>query len=95
MIATACTRLAIIYGDYQHFDSSLSEIKNLFGIATSDGKEHFLVPILLAHIDKKGQSDPAYCEGYVDGAGLFDFANHTALLRTKSSSGLTRVCDSS
>ncbi len=65
---------AIIYGDYQHFDASLSEIKNVFDISVPDGKEHFLVPILLAHIDKKGQSDPAYSEGYVDGIGLLDFA---------------------
>src|SRR5436190_24356695 len=38
---------AVIYGDAEHFDPEQSPIANLYDLTTPDGKEHFLLPLLL------------------------------------------------
>lgn len=47
---------SMIYGEYEHFDPKLSEICNIFDIVANDGKEHFLLPILLSYIQHKGET---------------------------------------
>lgn len=46
---------AILYGDYKYYDPSNSPVLNLFNLSKSDGKEHFLTPLLLANIESLGE----------------------------------------
>jgi len=46
---------AIIYGDHQYFDPAASPIANVFEISTNDGREHFLLLLLLVHIERTGE----------------------------------------
>ena len=39
---------AIIYGDTEHYDPDASPIANLFNISQRDGREHFLLAVLIA-----------------------------------------------
>jgi hypothetical protein len=55
---------AIMFGDYRHFDPSASPIANVFEISSTDGREHFLLPILLAHIERSGEVGRR--EGFVE-----------------------------
>jgi hypothetical protein len=54
---------AIIYGDFQHYDPSASPVANVFEISRPDGREHFLLPIVLAHIERQGEV--GHEEGFV------------------------------
>jgi hypothetical protein len=54
---------AILYGDYRYYDPSASPIANVFEISQPDMREHFLLPLLLAHIERTGGVGQA--EGYV------------------------------
>lgn len=54
---------AIIYGDYNYYVPSESKICNVFDIGTDDGREHFLLVMMLAFIEVEGlNSDDS---GYV------------------------------
>jgi hypothetical protein len=54
---------AISYGDYRYYDPSSSPIANLFEISRPDVREHFLLPLLLAHVERTGEVGQE--EGYV------------------------------
>jgi len=41
---------AVIYGDGEHYDPTRSPVTNLFDPATSDGRTHFLTPIILGSL---------------------------------------------
>jgi hypothetical protein len=41
---------AVIYGDAVHYDPARSYVGNLFDVAGADPREHFILPILLAHL---------------------------------------------
>jgi predicted type IV restriction endonuclease len=43
---------AVIYGDHEHYSPDASEILNVFDISMPDGREHFLVPILLNQLSR-------------------------------------------
>ena len=61
---------AILYGDHELYDPGSSPICNLFDISTNDGREHFLLPNLLAIIERQGSAN----EGFVEAASIFSFA---------------------
>jgi hypothetical protein len=63
---------AIVYGDYRYYDPSASPIANLFEISSPDSREHFLLPLLLAHIERTGEVGQQ--EGYVQAGPLMQFA---------------------
>jgi hypothetical protein len=46
---------AVIYQDNEYYNPSASPVVNLFDITTSDPREHFLLPIILAFIAKAGE----------------------------------------
>lgn len=46
---------AIIFGDHQYFDPAASPIANVLEISTDDGREHFLLTLLLVHIERAGE----------------------------------------
>lgn len=54
---------ATIYGDTEYYDPDASPIANLFDISQPDGREHFLLALLIAHIASVG--DRAGTEGFV------------------------------
>ena len=54
---------AIIYGDTEYYDPDASPIANLFDISQPDGREHFLLALLIAHIASSG--DRTGSEGFV------------------------------
>ena len=55
---------AIIFGDHQHFDPEASPVANVLEISTNDGREHFLLMLLLVHIERAGETGRR--EGFVD-----------------------------
>jgi hypothetical protein len=61
---------AVIHGDHEHFDPSTSQVCNLFDISLPDGREHFLLLVLLSFIERSVDSG----EGYVSAASVFAFA---------------------
>ncbi len=62
---------AIIYGDHEHFDPDASSIVNVFDISSVDGREHFLLLIILAQLDR--WSETVGNEGYIAEASLIEF----------------------
>lgn len=58
----------------EYYSPDTSEILNVFDITTSDGKEHFLTPILLAQLERLSQKSSL--EGYIDIANLYPYLQH-------------------
>jgi len=56
--------LSIALGEAEYFDPSRSLLVNVFDIKHADGKEHFLLPIMIALAHK--QCDPGVADGFVD-----------------------------
>ncbi len=46
---------AVIFDDYEYFDPSESPVANVFDIRSLDGKEHFLVPIVVRTCERMGR----------------------------------------
>jgi hypothetical protein len=67
---------AIIYGETEHYDPEVSPIANLFDISQPDGREHFLLAILIAHIASAG--DRAGTEGFVASDEVYSLAQRAA-----------------
>ncbi len=63
---------AILYGDGAYYDPETSPIANLFRITQPDGREHFLLPLLLSEAQSRGERVGK--EGYVSVEELFAFA---------------------
>lgn len=61
---------AVIYGDFEHYDPAGSPIANVFDISSPDGREHFLLPNILAFVDRTGRSEQ---EGFVEAKPIHDF----------------------
>ncbi|SET18458.1 P-loop NTPase family protein [Nonomuraea wenchangensis] len=59
---------SILYGEYEFYDPRSSPVANLLDITTNDGREHFLLPILLAACQVRGESAP---QGFLEEASLF------------------------
>jgi hypothetical protein len=68
---------AIIYGDSEYYDPDASPIANLFDISQPDGREHFLLALLISFVELTGvrtgtegfvKSDDVY--SYVQRAGF-------------------------
>lgn len=64
---------AVLYRDHVYYDLTVSRIANLYDISTPDGREHFLLPNLIAFIGRSAQSTTT-TEGYVDLPQVFAFA---------------------
>ena len=63
---------AVAYGDNEHYNPSRSPLMNVYDISTADGREHFLVAILIAYVERAGRLGGA--EGYVVREEAFRFA---------------------
>jgi len=69
---------AIIYGDYRYYHPSRSPIANLFEISTPDPREHFLLPMILAHIERAGEIGQQ--EGFVQVDAIMSYAQGLGFL---------------
>lgn len=69
---------AIVYGDYRYFYPVASPIANVFEISSPSRREHFLLPLLLAHIERTGEVGQQ--EGYVQMAAVMDFGQRLGFL---------------
>lgn len=62
---------AVTYGDHEHYSPAASKILNLFDISTSDGREHFLSPILLTQLDRWAQHSTT--DGFVSVSDIYTY----------------------
>ncbi len=65
---------ALLFGDGIYFDPEASPIANLFHISQPDGREHFLLPLLLSQAQALGERGGV--EGYIAAKELFSFAQN-------------------
>ncbi|PTL55566.1 hypothetical protein [Paraconexibacter algicola] len=61
---------ALLFGDYEHYSPAASPIPNLLDISSDDGREHFIVPLILAHVERIGEVGSH--DGYVDVHDIHD-----------------------
>lgn len=61
---------SIIYGENDLYDPRSSRILNVFDISEADEREHFLLPLLLAHVQTMGEA--AHESGFVDAELIFN-----------------------
>ncbi|MDR3549179.1 MAG: hypothetical protein P4M11_13120 [Candidatus Pacebacteria bacterium] len=78
---------AVIYGDYAQYDPASSPICNVFDISQADAREHFLLPNLLAFIERSG----GVGEGFVNTGSIFDFAQRLGFQQNQVHSALDRA----
>jgi hypothetical protein len=62
---------AVIYGDHEYFDPASSPVPNLFDISSPDGREHFLLPLLLEFVERAGETGEH--ESYVLVSGAYAY----------------------
>ncbi|MFH8662612.1 hypothetical protein [Streptomyces afghaniensis] len=65
---------ALLFGDGVYYDPQSSPIANLFRITRPDGREHFLLPLILSQTQILGER--VGDEGYVSAEALFEFAQN-------------------
>jgi hypothetical protein len=70
---------SMIYGDSLYYSPIRSEICNVFDVTTEDGREHFLLPAILAFIQRQGEA--AGGDGYVEVGELYQFAQPLGFLQ--------------
>jgi hypothetical protein len=69
---------AIIFGDHEYFDPTASPVANLLEISTKDGREHFLLTLVLLHIERAGEVGRR--EGYVEIDEIMEFGQSLGYL---------------
>ncbi|MGB2805559.1 MAG: hypothetical protein WBD64_11770 [Candidatus Zixiibacteriota bacterium] len=80
---------AVIYGDNEHYDPQRSPISNVLDVTTPDGKEHFLVPILIDYISRA--TSFAGVEGFVESSDIFDYTQGAGFTESQITSALGRA----
>jgi hypothetical protein len=63
---------AITYGDHVHYSPRASPIANVFDISTDDGRQHFLMPLILGYVERAASTGGQ--EGYADVGQVMAFA---------------------
>jgi hypothetical protein len=81
---------AVIFGDFEHYDSSASPVANVFDISSPDGKEHFLLPNILAFVDRTGRSEQ---EGFVEAERVHEFCQSLGFFPAQIETSLKRALD--
>jgi hypothetical protein len=80
---------AVIFGDHEYYDPGASPIANLFDISTPDGREHFLLGILLTFA--KLASTNSAEEGFVDTQKLYDYCQGLGFQPSQINSAIERA----
>ncbi|MDG7001989.1 MAG: hypothetical protein JRN15_23055, partial [Nitrososphaerota archaeon] len=81
---------AVIFGDFEHYDPSASPVANAFDISSPDGKEHFLLPNILAFVDRTGRSVQ---EGFVEAEKVHQFCQSLGFFPAQIEISLKRALD--
>lgn len=63
---------ALLYKGHEHFDPSASDIANVLRLRDSDGRAHFLIPLIISFSQSRG--DQISGEGFVEAAEIFTFS---------------------
>ena len=79
---------AVIYGDFEYYDPAASPVTNIFDIATSDEREHFLLPNILAYVDRSGRSEQ---EGFVAARQVHEFCQTLGFYPAQIDNALKRA----
>jgi hypothetical protein len=82
---------AVTYGDNAHYDPSKSPIMNVYDLSSRDGKEHFLVGVLVAFTERVGQLGGS--EGYVMREEVFRFAQRLGFQASQVQVALRRCIE--
>ncbi|HVX09148.1 hypothetical protein [Humibacter sp.] len=80
---------SVIFGDYEFYDPAASEICNLFDITADDGGEHFLMPMLLAYVQRSGEA--AGAEGFVSSSSLYELGQSLGFTQEQVGSHIQRA----
>lgn len=79
---------AVMYGEHEHFDPSDSPIANVFDLTTLDGREHFIVPIIIKYVERAGQSGAE--QGFVTTSTIYSFCQALGFSAKQTASALDR-----
>jgi len=77
---------ALLFGDGEYYDPDSSPISNLLRITRPDGREHFLLPLLLSHVQALGEQLAQ--DGYVPVEQLYSFAQQLGFEQDQVASAL-------
>jgi hypothetical protein len=80
---------AIMYGDNSHYDPQTSPIVNMFDITSFDGREHFILPILIDYVMRASSS--AGVEGFVGTREVFKYAQNAGFTPAQIQAALRRA----
>ncbi len=81
---------SVIYGDFERYDSSASPITNIFDISSPDGREHFLMPNILAFVERSGSSGQ---QGFVEAGRVQEFCQALGFFPTQIDFSLKRAVE--
>jgi hypothetical protein len=82
---------AIIYGDGEYYQPTISAVANIFDIATLDGKEHFLVPLMLGIL--RTATGPDVREGFVETSTVYEKLQAMAFTPEQIDAAVSRACE--
>lgn len=82
---------AIIHRDGEHYDPTGSTIVNALDLSSADGREHFLLPIILCYVDRASQIGGA--DGYVTRDSVYALAQELGFQVEQSRSAVTRCVE--
>jgi hypothetical protein len=63
---------AVLLGDAAHYDAATSLLPNLLDISTPDGREHFLLPLMLDWLEREAKGSRS--DGYIEAERAYAFA---------------------
>ncbi len=79
----------VIYGDTEHYDPSSAPVPNLLDISSPDGREHFLLSIILMQVERLGGMNRE--QGYVLAKTIYDFCQEFGYQPLQIKSALGRA----
>ena len=82
---------AVAHGDAEYYDPSKSPLINAYDISSRDGREHFLVGLLISFIERLGQLGGS--EGYVTRDEAYRFAQGFGFQAAQVRSALNRCIE--
>lgn len=82
---------AVMFGDKSYYDPATSPIPNVLDIASADGKEHFLVSLIVGYVEAFGQSGER--KGYAPRADIMDACRKIGFHPVQVQNALARSLD--
>lgn len=82
---------ALLYKDHEHYDPSASEIANVLRLRDSDGRAHFLVPLIVGFTQSRG--DQISGEGFVEASEIYGFTQVLGFTEIQTKEALAQCFD--